>query len=72
MIGCRFPGENRTRPYLVNSGSPATILTNMFNGVAPPAGGAIQIVLSSGSAFVYGSTTDNRTNDSHIQFAARR
>ena len=43
-----------------------------FNGVAPPAGGAIQIVLSSGSAFVYGSTTDNRTNDSHIQFAARR
>ena len=22
--------------------------------------------------FVYGSTSDNRTNDSHIQFAARR
>ena len=45
---------------------------SFFNGVTPPAGGIIQIVLSSGSAFVYGSTTDNRTNDSHIQFAARR
>ena len=45
---------------------------SFFNGVTPPAGGIIQVVLSSGSAFVYGSTTDNRTNDSHIQFATRK
>jgi hypothetical protein len=37
VIGCRFPGDKETRPYLTNSGSPGTILTNMFNGIAPPA-----------------------------------
>jgi len=49
------------------TGAPA-----FFNGLAPPPGGTIRVTLSSGSAFVYGSTTDNRTNDSHIQFSARR
>lgn len=39
VIGCRLPGDKqmRTRPYLVNPGSPATILTNMLNGIASPA-----------------------------------
>ncbi|MCA1452695.1 FAD-dependent oxidoreductase [Bradyrhizobium sp. BRP22] len=37
VIGCRSPGDKQTRPYLTNPGSPATILTNMLNGVASPA-----------------------------------
>jgi Flavin containing amine oxidoreductase/NAD(P)-binding Rossmann-like domain len=37
VIGCRRPGDPQTRPYLTNAGSPATILTNMLNGIAPPA-----------------------------------
>jgi len=37
VIGCRFPGDKQTRPYLTNPGSPATVLTNMLNGVASPA-----------------------------------
>jgi predicted NAD/FAD-dependent oxidoreductase len=37
VIGCRLPGDKQTRPYLTNAGSPATILTNMMNGIAPPA-----------------------------------
>jgi hypothetical protein len=37
VIGCRFPGDKQTRPYLTNPGSPATILDNMLNGFASPA-----------------------------------
>lgn len=39
VIGCRLPGDKQTqtRPYLTNPGSPATILTNMLNGIAAPA-----------------------------------
>ena len=43
-----------------------------FNNTPLPAGGVMRIFLTSGNAFVYGSTTDNRTNDSQIQFTARR
>jgi hypothetical protein len=43
-----------------------------YNNTPLPAGGFIRIFLLDGNAFVYGSTTDNRTNDSQIQFAARR
>jgi hypothetical protein len=43
-----------------------------YNNTPLPAGGFIRIFPTSGSAFVYGSTTDNRTNDSQIQFTARR
>ena len=43
-----------------------------FNNTPLPAGGFMRIFPTTGSAFVYGSTTDNRTNDSQIQFAARR
>jgi len=43
-----------------------------LNGGTIPPGGYLFIGMSTGDAFVYGSTTDNRTNDSHIQFAARR
>lgn len=39
VIGCRLPGDGdkQTRAYLTNAGSPTTVLTNMFNGIAPPA-----------------------------------
>jgi uncharacterized protein with NAD-binding domain and iron-sulfur cluster len=37
VIGYRRPGDKRTLPGLTNAGSAATILTNMFSGVAPPA-----------------------------------
>ena len=37
VIGCRFPGDKQTRPYLTNPGSLATVLPNMLNGVASPA-----------------------------------
>jgi len=37
VIGYRRPGDKLTRPGLTNAGSPATVLTNMFSGVAPPA-----------------------------------
>ena len=42
-----------------------------FLDVAPPAGGMATIRIVSGSAIVYWSTTDNRTNDSSIKFAQR-
>jgi Flavin containing amine oxidoreductase len=37
VIGCRLPGDKQTRAYLTNAGSPMTVLTNMFNGIASPA-----------------------------------
>src|ERR1700741_2927627 len=37
VISCRRPGDKETRPYLTNPGSPATIWTNMLNGIASPA-----------------------------------
>ena len=49
-----------------------TTAQQFFNNTPLPAGGYMRIFLTSGNAFVYGSTTDNRTNDSQIQFATRR
>ncbi len=37
VIGYRRPGDKQTKQGLTNAGSVSTILTNMFNGVAPPA-----------------------------------
>jgi NAD(P)-binding Rossmann-like domain/Flavin containing amine oxidoreductase len=37
VIGCRLSGDKETRPFLTNAGSLTTILTNMLNGIAPPA-----------------------------------
>lgn len=42
-----------------------------FLGTSPPAGGMAVINVVNGSAIVYWSTTDNRTNDSSIKFAQR-
>ncbi len=42
-----------------------------FLDTTPPAGGMAVISVEGGSAIVYWSTTDNRTNDSAIQFAQR-
>jgi hypothetical protein len=38
-------------------------------GLALAGGESISIQLTSGSAFIYGATTDNKTNDPSIQFA---
>ncbi|MGA7805563.1 FAD-dependent oxidoreductase [Bradyrhizobium sp.] len=37
VIGYRRPGDKQTLAGLTNAGSPTTILTNMFSGVASPA-----------------------------------
>ena len=46
-------------------------LQDFLNGVAPTANGLLSIQIQSGSAIIYASTTDNRTNDSSIWFARR-
>ena len=43
--------------------------TSFFAGTAVGPNQSISITVSSGSAIVYGSTTDNTTNDPNIQFA---
>jgi len=43
-----------------------------YNNTPLPAGGFMRVFQITGNAFVYASTTDNRTNDSQLQFAARR
>ena len=43
--------------------------TTFFAGTAIGANQSISITVSSGSAIVYGATTDNTTNDPNIQFA---
>ena len=42
-----------------------------FLGQTPPAGGCAYVRIDSGSAIIYWSVTDNRTNDSAIKFAVR-
>ncbi|PYQ27536.1 MAG: hypothetical protein DMF56_19330 [Acidobacteria bacterium] len=44
--------------------------TNFFSGFAISANQSIAITISSGSVIVYGSTTDNTTNDPNIQYAS--
>jgi hypothetical protein len=36
-----------------------------------PAGGTIRFIVTAGGAFLYGATTDNRTNDPNLRFATR-
>jgi len=43
-----------------------------FAGHPLSANSHLIVDLTSGSAFVFGTTTDNKTNDSSVQFAARR
>lgn len=57
------------KSYPANYFEQTTLAT--FLDTAPPAGGMAVIQVVSGSAIVYWSTTDNRTNDSSIQFARR-
>src|SRR5207247_500733 len=40
-------------------------------GAAPPAGGALVVDVVSGSAFVYGTPVDDRSNDGSFESAAR-
>ena len=42
-----------------------------FAGVTPAAGGSVKVTVSSGSLFVYASSTDNRTNDTAATFVLR-
>ncbi len=46
-------------------------LSQFLNGATPVANGIVTVTVRSGSAIVYASTTDNRTNDSSIRFAQR-
>lgn len=57
-----------------------TFAANTFNqesaaqfaqATSVPAGGRIQFQLNSGTAFVYGAVTDNRTNDPNLRFATK-
>jgi hypothetical protein len=43
--------------------------TSFFAGTAIGPNQSISITVGGGSAIVYGSTTDNTTNDPNIQFA---
>lgn len=42
-----------------------------FIGGAPVAGGSVQVLFAEGSAVVYASTTDNKTNDSSVTIVSR-
>jgi hypothetical protein len=42
-----------------------------FLGGTPAANSVVEVVFAEGSAIVYASTTDNRTNDSSISFLTR-
>lgn len=48
-----------------------TTLQQFLNGVSPVANGVVRIRVKSGSVVIYASTTDNRTNDSSIDFVQR-
>ena len=48
-----------------------TSSTNFLLGLALTGGESITVRITSGSAFIYGATTDNKTNDPSIQFARR-
>jgi hypothetical protein len=55
---------------------PATFFTqsgsaDFLEGFVLTGGETISIEITAGSAFVYGSTTDNVTNDPSVQFARR-
>ena len=50
--------------FFTQLGSPA-----ILDGYALTGGETITLAVTSGSAFIYGSTTDNTTNDPSIQFA---
>jgi hypothetical protein len=48
-----------------------TSSANFLLGLVLTGGESIAIRITSGSAFLYGATTDNTTNDPSIQFARR-
>jgi hypothetical protein len=48
-----------------------TSSTNFLLGLTLTGGESITVRITSGSAFLYGATTDNTTNDPSIQFAQR-
>lgn len=58
-----------TRTYLPNWFEQMDAAT-FFSGTPVGSNQSIAIIVTSGSAIVYGSTTDNTTNDPNIQFAA--
>lgn len=49
-----------------------TSLQSFLGSLAPVPGGSINIKVSSGSAFIYSTVTDNRTNDSALQYAVKK
>lgn len=60
-----------TRTYPPNFFEQVTA-SQFVNGLAVPANAVIRVVVTEGSAFLYGSTTDNRTNDPSLKYFTRR
>lgn len=65
--GIQVSGLNVARSYPPNYFEQVTLSQFLEEGVVAE-GGFIIVQIQSGSAYVYASTTDNRTNDSSIRF----
>jgi hypothetical protein len=60
-----------TRTYGANYFEQGSV-TSLFNNTTFPSGSFLLVWVTAGSAIVYTSTTDNRTNDSRIEIATHR
>jgi hypothetical protein len=60
--------KSATRSYQANYFEQVAAPT-MLDGFQLSGGETLAVEVSSGSAFIYGSTTDNVTNDPSLQFA---
>ena len=57
--------------FAASPGAIQATLAVFLLGLALTGGESITVRITSGSAFIYGATTDNKTNDPSIQFARR-
>jgi hypothetical protein len=46
--------------------------SQFVNGLPVPTNAVIRVLVTEGSAILYGATTDNRTNDPNLRYFARR
>jgi hypothetical protein len=60
-----------TRTYPPNFFEQVTA-SQFMNGLAVPTNAVIRVLVTEGSAILYGATTDNRTNDPNMRYFARR
>lgn len=59
-------GASVTRSYAANHFEQGTIAA--FLGTQPVTNGLYRVLVQSGGAFIYSTTTDNRTNDTSVRF----